>query len=42
MIHTALVPANRSEEVRFGALDGVIITFFVVLIVAGLAFLLVQ
>ena len=42
MIHTALVPANRSEETRFGALDGAIIGFFVMLIVAGLAFLLLQ
>ena len=42
MIHTALVPANRSEQARFGAVDGAIIGFFVMLIAASLAFLLVQ
>ena len=42
MIHTALVPANRSEQTRFGAVDGAVIAVVVLLFTTGLVFLLVQ
>jgi|GEM_PF-4296497 hypothetical protein len=42
MIHTALVPANRSEQTRFGVLDGAVVAFVVLLLTTGLVFLLVQ
>jgi hypothetical protein len=41
VLHTAVVPVSRSEETRFGLLDGTVITFFL-LCVAGLICLLVQ
>jgi len=42
VVHTALVPANRSEQAWFGLLDGTVIAFFVLLYFAGLALLLKQ
>jgi hypothetical protein len=42
ILHTTIAPANRSEQTRFGLLDGVVIAFFVVLCVTGLALLLRQ
>jgi hypothetical protein len=41
-VHSALVPANRSEQARFGLLDGTVIAFFVLLCATGLVFLLKQ
>jgi hypothetical protein len=41
-VHSALVPANRSEQARFGLLDGSVIAFFVLLCATGLVFLLKQ
>jgi hypothetical protein len=40
VIHTALVPANRSEQAWFGLLDGTVIAFFVLLCAGGVALLL--
>lgn len=40
-VKTSLVPANHSEESRFGALDGAILAFFL-LCVAGLVCLLLM
>ena len=40
VVHSALVPANRSEQAWFGLLDGTVIAFFVLLYVAGLTLLL--
>jgi hypothetical protein len=42
VIHTTIAPANRSEQTRFGLLDGVVIAFFLALCVGGLVFLLAQ
>ena len=42
VIHTRIAPANRSEQARFGVLDGTVIAFFVLLCATGLAFLLKQ
>lgn len=42
VIHTTVAPANRSEQARFGLLDGTVIVFFVLLCATGLAFLLKQ
>jgi hypothetical protein len=39
-IKATIVPANHSEEPRFGVLDGAIIAFFL-LCVSGLVYLLV-
>lgn len=39
-VHTALVPANRSEQAWFGLLDGTVIAFFVLLCATGLTLLL--
>jgi endonuclease V-like protein UPF0215 family len=39
-VKASLVPANHSQEARFGLLDGVIITFFL-LCVGGLVYMLV-
>jgi hypothetical protein len=41
-IHPTLVPANRSEQARFGLLDSTVIAFFVLLCATGLALLLRQ
>ncbi len=41
-IHSTLVPANRSEQARFGLLDGTVIAFFVLLCATGLTLLLKQ
>ena len=41
-IHPTLAPANRSEQARFGLLDGTVIAFFVLLCVTGLVLLLRQ
>ena len=41
VLRTTVVPANPSEETRFGLLDGTVITFFL-LCVAGLVYLVVQ
>jgi len=41
-VHTTIAPANRSEQARFGLLDGTVIAFFVLLCVTGLALLLRQ
>ncbi len=41
VLRTTVVPANPSEEARFGVLDGTVITFFL-LCVAGLIYLVVQ
>jgi hypothetical protein len=40
IFNTTLVPANHSEEARFGAIDGAVIVFFL-LCVAGLICFLV-
>lgn len=40
-IKATVVPANPTDEPRFGAADGVIIAFFL-LCVSGLAFLLLS
>jgi len=39
-VHATIAPANRSEQTRFGLLDGTVIAFFVLLCVTGLALLL--
>lgn len=41
-VHSTIVPANRSEQARFGLLDGTVIAFFVLLCAAGLVLLLRQ
>jgi len=41
-VHSTLVPANRSEQARFGLLDGTVVAFFVLLCATGLVFLLRQ
>jgi len=41
-LHSALVPANRSEQAWFGLLDGSVIAFFVLLCATGLTLLLKQ
>ena len=41
-VHTTVAPANRSEQARFGLLDGSVIAFFVFLCVTGLVLLLKQ
>ena len=41
-VHATVAPANRSEQTRFGLLDGTVIAFFVLLCITGLAFLLKQ
>jgi len=40
ILHSTLVPANRSEKAWFGLLDGTVIAFFVLLCATGLALLL--
>lgn len=42
LFRPALVPANHSEESRFGPLDGAVIAFFLLYVVALVAFLVVQ
>ncbi len=42
IVHATLVPANRSEQARFGLLDGTVIAFFVLLCTTGLVLLLRQ
>ena len=42
IFHSTPVPANRSEQTRFGLLDGTVIAFFVLLCATGLALLLKQ
>ncbi len=42
IVHPTLVPANRSEQARFGLLDGTVIAFFVLLCTTGLVLLLRQ
>ena len=41
-VHTTIAPTNRSEQARFGLLDGSVIAFFVLLCVTGLVLLLRQ
>jgi hypothetical protein len=41
-VNSTIAPANRSEQARFGLLDGTVIAFFVLLCAAGLALLLKQ
>jgi len=41
-VHTTVAPANRSEQARFGVVDGTVIAFFVLLCATGLALLLKQ
>ncbi len=41
LVKPALVPANHSEEPRFGLLDGAIVSFFLVS-AGGLIYLLLQ
>ena len=41
-VHSTIVPANRSEQARFGLLDGSVIAFFVLLCATGLVLLLRQ
>ena len=41
VLRTTVMPANPSEETRFGLLDCTVITFFL-LCVAGLVYLVVQ
>jgi hypothetical protein len=41
VLRTTVVPANPSEETRFGLLDGTVINFLL-LCVAGLIYLVVQ
>jgi hypothetical protein len=36
---TALVPANHSEETRFGAIDGAVIVFFLLCVTGFICFL---
>jgi len=42
VIRTTVAPANRSEQARFGMLDGTVIAFFVLLCATGLVLLLRQ
>jgi hypothetical protein len=39
VFNTALVPANHSEEARFGLIDGAIIVFFLLCVAAFICFL---
>jgi hypothetical protein len=39
VFNTALVPANRSEEARFGATDGAVIVFFLLCVAGFICFL---
>jgi len=41
-VHTTVAPANRSEQARFGLLDGTVIAFFVLLCATGLFLLFRQ
>ena len=41
VLRTTVVPANHSQETRFGLLAGTVVTFFL-LCVAGLIYLVVQ
>lgn len=39
IFNTALVPANHSEEARFGPIDGAVIVFFLLCIAGFICFL---
>jgi hypothetical protein len=39
IFNTALVPANHSEEARFGAIDGAVIIFFLLCVAGFICFL---
>ena len=39
IFNTALVPANHSEEARFGAIDGAVIVFFLLCVTGFICFL---
>jgi hypothetical protein len=39
VFNTALVPANHSEETRFGAIDGAVIIFFLLCVAGFICFL---
>jgi len=39
IFNTALVPANHSEEARFGAIDGAVILFFLLCVAGFICFL---
>jgi hypothetical protein len=39
VFNTALVPANHSEEVRFGVIDGAVIVFFLLCVGGFICFL---
>ncbi len=41
-VHSTIVPANRSQQARFGLIDGTVIAFFVLLCATGLILLLRQ
>ena len=39
IFNVALVPANHSEEARFGAIDGAVIIFFLLCVAGFICFL---
>jgi len=39
IFNTALVPANHSEEARFGPIDGAVIVFFLICVAGFICFL---
>ena len=39
VFNTALIPANHSQEARFGAIDGVVIVFFLLCVAGFICFL---
>ncbi len=39
IFNTALVPANHSEEARFGIIDGAVIIFFLLCVAGFICFL---
>jgi hypothetical protein len=39
IFNAALVPANHSEEARFGAIDGAVIIFFLLCVAGFICFL---
>ncbi len=39
VLKTALVPANHSEEARFGLIDGAVVVFFLLCVAGFICFL---
>ncbi len=39
VFNTTLIPANHSEEARFGAIDGAVIVFFLLCVAGFICFL---